>query len=60
MWTIRSLSHFVRDLPAEFGMDDIWGVCDRGVLEVVWLLTVLFLLQNREKKKSVKALGLSR
>ncbi len=51
--TISSLSHFICDLSAEFGMDDIWRVSDRGVFEVVWLLTVLFLLQKKQQSSSL-------
>lgn len=41
-----SLSHFIGDLSTEFGMDNIWGVNDRGVPEVVRLLSVLFLVKE--------------
>lgn len=43
------MSHFICDLSTEFGMDDIWRVSDRSVLEVVRLLTVLFLLQKKQQ-----------
>lgn len=42
-------SHFIRDLSTGFSMDDIWRVGDRGVLEVVGLLAVLFLLTKKQQ-----------
>lgn len=42
------MSHFICELSTEFSVDDIWRVGDRRVLEAVWLLTVLFLLQKKQ------------
>lgn len=49
MSSVGSLPHFIGDLSTEFGMDDIWGVNDRGVPEVVRLLSVLFLVKENRK-----------
>lgn len=46
----RSLSYFICDLAAEFGVDNIRRVHDRGVLEVAWLLSVLFLVKEENTK----------
>lgn len=46
MSRVGSLSHLIRDLSTEFGVDDIWGVNHRGVPEVVRLLSVLFLVKE--------------
>lgn len=46
MSRVGSLPHFIGDLSTEFGVDDIWGVNDRGVPEVVRLLSVLFLVKE--------------
>lgn len=47
---VKILSHFICDLPTDFGMEDIWRVSDAGVPEVVWLLTILSLLQKEQEK----------
>lgn len=44
--TIGSLSHFIGDPSAEFGVDHIWRVGDGGVLEAIRLLAILCLLQK--------------
>ena len=55
-WTSSS-SHLICDLSTVSGMEDIWRVGDRGVLEVVRLLSVLFLLQGEEQDYSLFRLG---
>lgn len=47
--TVSTSPHFIGDLPAEFGMDDIWRVGDRGVLEGGWLLAVFFLKKTKKQ-----------
>lgn len=47
--TVSTSPHFIGDLPAEFGMDDIRRVGDRGVLEGGRLLAVLFLQTTKQR-----------
>lgn len=47
------LPYFVCDLPAEFGVDNIRRVHHRGVLEVAWLLSVLFLVEEENTKNQL-------
>lgn len=51
--TVSTSPHFIGDLAAEFGVDDIRRVGDRGVLEGGRLLAVHFL---RKTKKNYKTL----
>lgn len=46
--TVSTSPHFIGDLPAESGMDDIRRVGDRGVLEGGRLLAVLFLKNTKQ------------
>lgn len=48
---IKPAPHFIGDLPAEFGVDDIRRVGDRGVLEGGRLLAVLFLKKAKQDSK---------
>lgn len=46
-------AHFIGDPPAEFGVDDIRRVGDRGVLEGGRLLAVLFLKKAKQRIQNI-------